>query len=158
MAIFNKDSLKDTLSKISISAKDVAENVVKVTKEGANTVAKKSSELVELSKLNSCISSEETKIKELYTSIGKTIYEKHTNNIYVDPDVVEICEDIREKQFKIKILEQRVQDLKKFDTCTKCGHNLKEDSRFCPNCGLEHNPINTDSNCETENEKPNEEE
>lgn len=156
MAIFNKDSLKDTLSKISISAKDVAENVVKVTKEGANTVAKKSIELVELSKLNSCISSEETKIKELYTSIGRTIYEKHTNNIYVDPDVVKICEDIREKQFKIKILEQRVQDLKSFDTCNKCGHNLQENSKFCPNCGFKHNPIDTNSSCE--NEISNEEE
>lgn len=137
MSIFNKDSLKDTLCKISTSAMDVAENVVKATKESANNVAKKSNDILEISKLNLNIASEKSKVEEAYYEIGKSIYLKYSKNIYIDPEVVDICKSIRETEFRIAVMEDRISDLKNLCKCDNCGESLKENSNFCPNCGHE---------------------
>lgn len=146
MSIFNKDSLKDTLSKLSNSAMDVAENVVKATKESANNVAKKSNDILEISKLSISITSERNKIEELYHEIGKSIYTKYSNNVYIDPDIVDICKDIRESDFKIAVMEDRIADLKNLCKCVNCGESLREDDKFCPSCGHEQE-FNTSECC-----------
>jgi hypothetical protein len=137
MAIINKNALKDTLSKLSNTAKDTAESVVKVTKESATTVAKKSTELVEISKLTVNINSEESKIKDLYCEIGQTVYEKHSKGIYIDPDLVAACNEILEKNKAIDDMKEKISQLKNKKSCPECGNEMDVHVKFCTKCGAE---------------------
>lgn len=145
MALFKKEELKDAFSKFSVSAKDAAETVIKATKESANTVAKKSNELVQISKLNMSISSEETKLEELYKEIGKSIFEKFDNEVYIDPDVVPVCENIKEHLDSILEMKEKISELKNIRKCTTCGTEISEETKFCSKCGSKQ--LNEENNC-----------
>ncbi|WP_142413541.1 zinc ribbon domain-containing protein [Hathewaya massiliensis] len=150
MALFKKEELKDAFSKISVSAKDAAETVLKATKEGANTVAKKSNELVQVSKLNMSISSEEGKIEELYREIGKSIFEKFDNNVYIDPDLVPVCENIKGHHNNISEMKEKISELRNVRTCATCGIEISEDTKFCSKCGAEQPKEEEYSPCDEE--------
>ena len=52
-------------------------NLAKNVSGGATQVAKKSGELLEISKINSNINSNEDKIYELYCKIGEIVFKKY---------------------------------------------------------------------------------
>ena len=103
---------KDTFSKIRKTAIDTASTVAQSAKEGSAALAKKSSELIEISKLTISINSEEAKIKELYSEIGKKVFEKHASGHYIDPELVENCNEITALYSKIKELNDKIEDIK----------------------------------------------
>jgi len=103
---------KDTFSKIRKTALDTASTVAQSAKEGSATLAKKSGELIEISKLTISINSEEAKIKELYSEIGKKVFEKHASGHYIDPELVENCTEITVLNKKIKELKEKIEDIK----------------------------------------------
>lgn len=135
MPIINKNNLKNTFSKLSNIAKDTAENVMNVTKEGASTVAKKSGELVEISKLNMNINSEEATIKTLYHKIGQVVFEKHEAGNYIDPELVEACNKILDIKRNISEMNEKISQLKNQKTCSACKSKLNLDVKFCSKCG-----------------------
>ncbi len=77
------------------------------SREAAQAAAKKSGELVEITKLNVNIGSEEDKIQKLYTQIGKSIYEKYSVSGAVDQDVLENCEAVKVHEQNIKALKKK---------------------------------------------------
>lgn len=135
MPIFNKDSLKYTITKISASAIDVAGNAARATKGGASSIVKKSNNLLEISKLNSSISDESAEIYKLYTEIGKEIYNTYKDAIFINTIIGDLCSTIKGKESSISAMENRILDLKNIVMCTKCNIKLKNDISFCPFCG-----------------------
>lgn len=103
---------KDTFSKIRKTAMDTASTVAQSAKEGSVALAKKSGELIEVSKLTLSINSEEAKIKELYSEIGEKVFEKHASGHYIDPELVENCNEITAVNNKIKELKDKIEDIK----------------------------------------------
>ena len=111
------------------------DNLGKKVGEAAQVAAKKSSDLVEITKLNMAIGAEEDKIEKAYAKIGKEIFAKFTSNYEVDPDVVAFCEEIKTYQDTISNLKEKLMDLKNVKLCTGCKAELEKNAMFCPKCG-----------------------
>jgi rRNA maturation endonuclease Nob1 len=122
-------SLMNNLSKL---AKSVGDN--------ASNVAKKSADMIELTKLNLAIQAEEDKIKLAHNEIGAIIFAKFNSGEAVDPDIIQYCNSIIEVQNQISAVQLKISKLKNTRICEKCGHEIILSSVFCPKCG-EKQPI-----------------
>lgn len=114
------------------------ENLGKRVGEAAQAAAKKSGELVETTKLNVNISSEEDKIQKLYTQIGKALYEKYTAAGVTDDDVKESCEAVKVHEQNIKALRDKILELKGTKLCINCGTEMERTQIFCSKCGTKN--------------------
>lgn len=117
------------------------ENIGKRVSEAAQVAAKKSSELVEVTKLNSSISSEENKIRELYQQIGKSVYQKFVIGEEVIPEVNDTCLEIQTREKTIDDLKEKIHEIKNIRLCEQCGAELDRDTAFCSKCGAKQEPI-----------------
>jgi len=89
-------------------------NKIKTTMQnGADTVAKKSQELVEMSSIKLQISSSEKKIEELYNKIGEKYYKQYKNEKYNNDDLKKLCKEINELNEDIKYLKNKIEKLKR---------------------------------------------
>lgn len=98
----------DLKDKLSTSLTKIAQSV----EEGATIIAKKSSDVVEISKLNFNISNEEKNIKNKYEEIGKIIFGKYKNNEIIDKDLEECCKQLDNSLTIIKELSNKISNLK----------------------------------------------
>lgn len=135
---------KNTFSKIKKTAVDTASTVAQSAKESSAVVAKKSGELIEISKLTVSINSNESKMKDLYSEIGKKVFEKHENGQCIDPELVENCNEILALKTSINEMKQKVNELRNKRICTNCDTSLPEDTAFCPKCGNKIDSLNFD--------------
>ena len=103
---------------------------------GAATVAKKSEEIVEVSKTNMSIDSNENKIYELYAKIGETIFNRYKENKDVPEEIKGTCEDIDKLEEDNEKLTVKINKIKKLRKCSNCGENMKLQVAYCPKCGL----------------------
>lgn len=122
-----KDSITSGLSKIA-----------KTVGDGAATVAKKSGEIVETSKLNLNISSEKNNIEKLYKEIGEMIFEKYKNGAMIDVDLEEACKSIEESNDNIERIKEKIEEIK----ANKGDDNIdkdedEEDENACSCCEKE---------------------
>ena len=111
------------------------ENFTRKVTETAKAAAKKSSDLVEVTKINMSISSEEEKIQKEYAAIGKKIYESYKNNEEIAEGLKENCGRIKSYEENIEAMSQKILELKNVKICTGCGAELEADMAFCPKCG-----------------------
>jgi len=114
------------------------ENLGKRVGEAAQAVSKKSSELVEITKLNVNISSEEDKIQKLYSQIGKLVYEKYVSTGAVDNELKELCETISGHEETIKGLREKIMQIKGTRQCINCGTEMERNQIFCSKCGTKN--------------------
>jgi len=111
------------------------ENLGKKVGEAAQAAAKKSGELVEVTKLNVNINSEEDKIQKLYAQIGKSVYEKYCQSGAVEDYIKEACETIAVHEQNIKSLREKIAEVKGTKTCISCGADMERTQIFCSKCG-----------------------
>ena len=111
------------------------ENLGKKVGEAAQAAARKSGELVEITKLNVNIGSEEDKIQKLYTQIGKSIFQKYSATGAVDDDVKGTCESIKVHEQNIKALKEKIMEVKSVKSCISCGAEMDRNQVFCSKCG-----------------------
>jgi len=103
--------------------------------ETARSAAKKSGDLVEVTKLTMSINTEEGKIEKLYTEMGKIIYEEYKKGNFSSNSIKEICTKIEEHENIIKDMKKKINELKKIKNCTACGEEIDVNAVFCPKCG-----------------------
>lgn len=125
---------KNAISKLKKTAIDTASTVTQSAKEGSAVIAKKSEELVEISKLTVSISSTETKIQDIYAEIGRQLCEKHEHGMYIDPDLVENCNEVIKLKTNVKNMKDTILQLKNKKCCPKC-----EETAFYPTEDIETN-------------------
>lgn len=113
----------------------VFENFTRKVTETAKAAAKKSSDLVEVTKLNMSIGSEEDKIEKVYKEIGKIVYENYANGGNVEDAFIEKCKEIASYENNIKEMRNKVRELKNVKTCPSCGEELDLEVMFCSKCG-----------------------
>lgn len=127
-----KDSITMGISKIA-----------KTVGDGAVTVAKKSGEIVEVSKLNLSISSEKESIDKLYKRIGEIVYEKYKNAEIIDKDLEESCKAIVEANENIEKIQEKINSIKG----TK-EESIDEEDDSCCECNCEDKEEEIVENCE----------
>lgn len=103
-----------------------------VKKFGKN-IADKGKDVVEITKLNSQISGEKEKIKEIYLKIGEQVYQAYKAGS--ETGYAEFCAQITELEAKVKELSDKVLELKNSSKCPNCGAEVGKEVAFCPKCG-----------------------
>ena len=114
------------------------ENLGKKVGEAAQAAAKKSSEIVEVTKLNASVNQEEDKIQKTYTQIGKMIYENYEQTGEASDLVKEACEQIAAYKANIKVLKEKIAEVKGIKSCINCGAEMERSTLFCSKCGTKN--------------------
>ncbi len=133
-------------------------------KNVAKDVGKKSGKLVEGTKITAKIASEESKLKKLYADLGEMMHEDYQAGETFDEKYDVLFSDINMVMKTIKDLRQEAADVKGVRTCTNCHAQIKQEAKFCTNCGSpqEVPPVEAEEvvvetkncpNCEAELEK-----
>lgn len=123
--------------------------------EATQTATKKSSELMETTKLNSEIKSERNKINKYYLEIGKKVYETYNEDDKIFEGFEELLDEINNSKSKIQELNERLLAIKNIKTCSNCGHELPKESTYCDKCGAKQELVdeNKEENIESDEEE-----
>lgn len=122
------DKFIDTIKKgLSVAVSEAG----KLTK----TVAGKTNNLVDVTKLNLALNEAERKITALYEKIGESIYAKHLDGTLDCDGFDEILKEIDSFKAEQESLKAQIAELKNAITCTECGANNDKGSEFCSKCG-----------------------
>ncbi len=113
------------------------EQIKNKTVDVAQTVAQKSGEAVEISKIKYAIFDLNNDIKKLYSEIGKLVYTEVADSAEYSEGVLMKCEIIRAKKAKIEALKAKADRVKRGSayTCPECGRECGEAESGCPYCG-----------------------
>lgn len=110
------------------------EKLKKTFTDAGKTVSEKTKQGSDIVKANLKISSEERELTDLYCEIGKTYYEKNSENPCCDT-MKELCEKVAEKTALIESLKQQVRSIKGVAVCGNCGAEVPLENDFCGKCG-----------------------
>lgn len=122
------DEVFETIKKGAYKAKDETEKFAK-------NVVKKSSSLMNQTKLKFAVSENEDQIKELMISIGECVYREHQNGTELAGDIGEKCTQIDQLKDEISALRAKIAELKDNVICPSCGEYNPKDNTFCSKCG-----------------------
>ena len=113
----------------------VFEKVGRKVSDTAKAAAKKSGDIVEVTKLYMSIGSEEEKIKKVYIDLGKALYETYSTGGEVDEISKGYCESIKSYEDNIKEIKLKILELKDLKLCQSCSAEIDSEFDFCPKCG-----------------------
>ena len=118
------DSLKDKLS----TAKDGAEKFAKIAID-------KTTNVVDITKLNLAKNEADGKISKLYAKIGEMIYGQYKDGEEFDGDICEIMIEIDKFKAEAEELKEQIAALKSTAPCPECGQQNDKSSEYCSKCG-----------------------
>lgn len=81
--------------------------------DAAKTATKKTEDMVEISKLNKSISTEQDKISKAYTELGKIAYGRFKKGEAIDPAFTEGCQQLVGFEKNIAVLKEKIEEIKK---------------------------------------------
>lgn len=110
---------------------------VAVTEAGKLTksVAGKTSNLVDVTKLNLTLNDTERKINAIQQKIGEMVYDMYIADELSTSDFDELCGEIDAFKEEQETLKAQIAELKNAIPCTECGTNNEKGSEFCSKCG-----------------------
>jgi hypothetical protein len=105
-------------------------------KEGAGKAADLAKETVEVTRLNTQISSKKREIEKNHYRIGELIFNAFQLNdlAAVEDQVTTICQEISALLTDIQQLELKIKEVKNEKNCV-CGKTIALNAKFCPSCG-----------------------
>lgn len=103
-----------------------------ITKKTTDVTAKITRE----AKLKIKINEDKSKIKELYETIGKKVYENYVreNKINIE-QIVEDCISLDKLSKGIQEARKEILILNNKKMCQKCFAQIEVNAKFCPECG-----------------------
>ncbi len=108
-------------------------------KEEAGKIAKiaidKTTNAVDITKLNIAKGEAESKIGKLYAKIGETIYEQYKNGEEFDGVIGESLIEIDKFKEEADELKAQIAALKSTAPCPNCGQQNDKSSEYCSKCG-----------------------
>jgi chaperonin cofactor prefoldin len=113
----------------------IFENISKRVSETAKAAAKKSGDIVEVTRLSVGINAEEDKIKKVYTDIGKILYQMYKSGQKVSDDLKPHCEKVDSYEKNIEEMKQKILQLRNVKLCPTCETELEMDMAYCFRCG-----------------------
>lgn len=118
------DMIKDGASRV----RDGAEIV-------AREIAKRTSEAITHTKLSFAITQAQSKIQDVYTEIGESLYAQHVNGTDIDESLVPYFEQLDKLNEEIDSLNSKRAELLNTLQCSECGAFNATDAVFCSKCG-----------------------
>lgn len=130
----------------------VLDNITRKVTDTAKAAAKKSGSVVEVTKLNMSINTEEDKIRKIYTEIGKQLYSDYSEGKIVGERLLEYCTKIDEVINSIEEMREKILELRNVKACPNCGMELDMDMVYCYKCGRKQDePEKAEKSDEEEN-------
>ncbi|QUH24541.1 hypothetical protein [Serpentinicella alkaliphila] len=104
--------------------------------ESVKMISSKSSNMVEISKMNLSIRKREKEIESLFMEIGEFIYNqmRGRGNISIE-DIQGLLNRIDYLKNDVDTLEKLVFKMQDFRTCDYCKEVFERDVSYCPICG-----------------------
>lgn len=99
------------------------------------TAVKKSSNMVEITKLNNSISNEEKSINALFFELGRNYYASHGADADLEGIFLSLCSTIKQHENNIKAFREKIIQIKDMNICPTCGNELDKSYAFCDKCG-----------------------
>lgn len=128
---------------------DFLNQLKKNASEVAQTVAEKSSEVVEISKIKYAVHDLSKDVKKLYFELGKLTYSELKDSSELTEDMSIKCEIIEAKLAKIEALKKKEAQVRNSLTCPECGKECGKTDERCPYCGADI-AVSVDAEYETE--------
>ena len=122
----------------------VLDNITRRVSDTAKAAAKKSGSVVEVTKLNMNISTEEEKIRKIYNDIGKQLYEDYAEGKIVGEKLLEFCTRIDEILANINEMRLKILELRNVKACLNCGMELDLEMEYCYKCGRKQEELEKD--------------
>lgn len=113
----------------------IFDDAVNKTKDVANAVGRKASEIVEEVRLNLKISDVQSEIEKKYTEIGRFIYDSKKSGEEANLNIDTIVREIDELFTKYSDLKKAMAELKNRIICPKCNNANPEENAYCSFCG-----------------------
>lgn len=113
----------------------ILDNVGRKISGAGKAALKASGDLVQTTKLNLAIKSEENKIEAFMVEIGNIIYEKYKNGIPFDTEISEKCDEIAKCMSSIEEIKAKINEVKNIRICSGCSSEIDKDNLYCPKCG-----------------------
>lgn len=132
--------MEEVFDKIKEHANKDKDSAVQVTK----TVIEKINNIVNQTKLKFSISETKSKIKDIYTEIGKSVYENYKSTGEVIDDMEEKFAKIDAMTEEVNELKEQLYQLKENVKCPKCGAYNHSDDVYCSKCGERIYNVNSD--------------
>lgn len=104
------------------------------------TVRDKTSDVIEMQKLNAKINSEKSVIADQMKQIGEYYYNKHASGEPTDPEIADLLGNIDARSKAIQEVEAQLKSIKaegdKAVFCGSCGARNNAGTNFCGSCGV----------------------
>lgn len=124
------------------------EKFISELKNTADKVAKKSSELVELSKVKIAITTTKSEIGTQYKSLGELVYLSQKEDFDGDTgNIEEAIAKLDELHGRLEELTNTVSVLKNEKICPDCSKSSPSEAAFCAECGYNFS-VNQENNAE----------
>ncbi len=114
---------------------DFFETVKEKINQTTRVVAKKSNDLVELTKLKSAVADAEDTVDKILRQMGEALYEAYKTGADSYTSLEENCEEIDAAYARIEELQSRISELKNAKVCPNCKKEMERDAVFCSSCG-----------------------
>lgn len=89
------------------------DGIGRMISDTADTVGRKTGEVVELTKLKNQVYNLEREMKRNYEELGKMIYERYTNEGTIEKEYLVICEELAQREIVIAEYNGEIENLKK---------------------------------------------
>ncbi len=99
-------------------------------------VAKKSNELVELTKLRAQAADQEREIDGILRKIGQALYDAYKVGGESYDSIEDACEELDAAYARLDELQEKIGELKNVKKCPACQKEMDKDAVFCSVCGV----------------------
>ena len=107
----------------------------KLKSKNIKMAMKKSSDLVETTKLKLSVTDTENEIDNIMRKMGELLYEAYKTGGESYSSLEEQCELIDSKYEKIEELTKQISEHKNAKICPNCKKQMEKDASFCSSCG-----------------------
>lgn len=116
---------------------DFFDKLGKKASEAYKGASEKASKVAKETKFKMKINEHKSKIEEIYTEIGRNVYEKYSLQGVVGTNgvVEEKCKEIADLANQIANLNAEILKINDKKKCINCHAELEYDSEFCSKCG-----------------------
>ncbi len=101
--------------------------------QASQSAVKKTKDITDIARINSCISDEEKRIESMYFQIGKLYSVVHANDY--EADFAVMINTIKEAEGAIAEYRNQILEIRKVTRCPKCGAEVPNNTAFCGTCG-----------------------
>lgn len=102
----------------------------------AKNIGKKSTQIVEVSKLNASVRKRDEELMKQFEELGQYVYIRLKKLNYVTrEELEETIRLIEQIEADIKTLEKLILNVRNINYCERCDIELEDETRYCPLCG-----------------------